>query len=60
MESLYGIHSSQRRSVLDTTMRFLTGTSNFNNINFTSIQNKQFMNLCEFPGFLWPCSWGPR
>jgi len=34
MESLDGIHSSQRRSVVDTVMRLLTEVSNFENINF--------------------------
>jgi hypothetical protein len=36
LESLDGIHSCQRRSVVDTVMRLLTAVSQFNNIKFTS------------------------
>ena len=35
MESLDGIRSSQRRSVVDTVMRLLKAVSNFDNTNFT-------------------------
>ena len=35
MESLDGIHSSQRRSAVDKVMRLLTGVSKFDNIKFT-------------------------
>jgi len=35
MESLDGIRSSQRRSVVDTVMRLFTAVSNFDNTNFT-------------------------
>lgn len=48
MESLDGIHSSQRLSVVDKVMRLLTAVCNFNYIKFTANYSKRFMNLCSF------------
>ena len=51
LESLDGIHSGQRRSVVDTVLRLLTAVSKFSNIKFTLIINSLYI----YASFQAPC-----